>query len=208
MKKLLSTIWLLLIITVIILTAGIPLTYAQTGDFTIYPSYIHKNNKNWIILDLEQGSKKTDYVTIENLTDKKQSIKIEFKEAKEEEGSYLPIDNEPYKNLGLWIEISENIVTLNPNEKRKIPIEITIPNKANIDEYKGTILASKTEKNEQNLNITTRIGVRTYININKTNLLQTNIFTSSSYKSVFFFILSFIGVVGSILYSIINKKHA
>ena len=189
-----------------------PLAHAQTGDFTIYPTYMHGENSGWIIRELNQGEKTTEHITVENLTNQEITLEIQFREATEEDdGTFFTIEKEPYQNLGLWTDPKHTTVTLSPYEKRDLPIEISIPKTAERKQYTGSILASKTEKNSQAINITTRIGVRTYITVNSFNPYQANVLNSPIYISTYFFILSLFGIIGSLLYTLIqhieHKKH-
>jgi len=214
MKKIVTTIGLVTLLALMGSTAA----YAETGDFTVYPTYMHGDNKNWILLDAHQGTTHNDFITVENLTDEPQTIQLQVKEAKEENGTYLPIEDKEYEAVGLWTELSEKTLTLMPFEKRTVETTIKIPENAEKKEHMATILASKSETNAENIKITTRIGVRMYVSVDDNPLLQANIFNTPLYKNTFFFILSFIGVLATIFYNFIHylennknkyeKKHA
>lgn len=185
---------------------------AATGDFTIYPTYKHGNNSSWLILNMEEGEHFTDSVTIENLTNQEQNLKLEIHDATEENGTFVLQEDKNQKKLGGWMSIETDNITLKPHEKRKIPVAFNIPKNVPNQEYTASILASKTEKNAQNILITTRIGVRVYTNITAPQSLQANIFNSSQYNETAFFLFSFMGVLGAIFYNIIHyqesKKYA
>jgi len=210
MKKLIKTIQIATITTVLAM-AGINVTYATTGDFTVYPLYTHNNNKSWIIQNIQQGKSYKDSIIVENLTDKETKIDLTLKEAKEENGKFLLTETEQYKNIGNWTHLQESTITLTPHEKRKIDLEVNIPKNANIKTYTATVLASKSELNKQNIKITTRIGVRMYLTVKPITTTQTNIFNTTIYKNTFFFTLSLIGLIAAILYNIIQhieyNKH-
>lgn len=202
MNKILVTIGSALLL---IMTNIMP-AFAQTGQFTIYPSYMHGDNKSWIIRDIEQGKEVKEYVTIENLTNEPQEIAIDLREATEKNGTFLPVENREYRDLGLWTNLSQTDITLAPYEKQKVPLKISIPENANTDEYKATILASITEKNAQGISITTRIGVRMYINVKRAVPMQANVFNTKQYADSIFFLLSLIGMLGAIMYSLIHRN--
>lgn len=208
MKKLFTTIGLSMMLAMVSLTPA----QAATGDFTIYPSYMHGNSKSWILLDLEQGATITDYVTVENLTNEPQSLKLHVVEAEVQNGSFLLNEENEYQHLGNWTRLEEQMVKLQPNEKKKMPVHLSIPQNIDTQEYTATILASKTETNKQNINITTRIGVRMYVDVHEAQALGTNIFSSTAYTSTLFFIFSLMGVIGAALYNLIhyveNRKYA
>lgn len=208
MKRLLSTIGLSALLMLLNITPAL----AATGDFTIYPSYFHGESKSWLLLDLEQGETITESITLENLTEKPQTLELKVVEATGKNGSFSLIENQEFKHLGNWTTLSQTNVQLDPYEKQKIPVEIIIPKNAEKMNYKASILASKTETNAQNINVTTRIGVRMYMDIHEPHALGTNIFNSSAYTGTVFFILSLMGVIGACMYNIIHyteqRKYA
>lgn len=203
MKKLFNTIGLSILLVLLNLTP----VHAATGDFTIYPSYMHGNNKSWLLLDLGQGETKTDYVTVENLTDTKQSLALNVVEATEKDGSFILTEGREAEHLGEWASLEQTTIELGPREKQQIPVEIAIPQNAKTANYKATILASKNERNAQNINITTRIGVRMYVDIHKPTTLGTNIFSSAAYINSMFFFLSVMGFIGACIYNIIHYSE-
>lgn len=208
MKHLVHTIGL----SALLVLLNVAPAHAVTGDFTIYPSYMHGDNKSWILLDLKQGEAVTDYVTVENLTDKPQTIKLEIQEAATENGTFLLKENKEPRDLGKWTQLQQNSLELQPHEKTKIPVKIVIPGHADMTTYQASILASQSEKNGQNIVVTTRIGVRMYVDVHRPGALQTNIFNSPFSSSTAFFLLSLMGVIGALLYNIIHyteqRKYA
>lgn len=203
MKKLTLKICLTLCL---LLIAVQPAAANTKGDFTIYPTYVHESNSNWIILDATKDSFTSDYVTIENLSDQNQTIQIQVREAEQKGDSFLSIEDQPLKNIGNWINIDDNFHTLAPHEKKNIPLEINIPKDADLGEYTASILASKADINSQNIKIVTRIGVRVYLNVVEENMLQTNIFSSTTFPESYFFFLSFFGLLATIFYNIIHFR--
>lgn len=208
MKKLIVTTSFL----AIALLMNVAPAYAVTGDFTIYPSYMHRGSKSWILLDLKQGEAVTDYVTVENLTNEPQTLTLEVREATEETGSYLLVESNEYASIGNWIRLTEQSVALKPYEKKRVPVEIKVPQNADIKNYKASVLGSKTETNSQNINITTRIGVRMYVDVHEATPSQANIFASPLYASTAFFVFSLLALLAAVFYNVIhyleNKKYA
>ena len=208
MKKLLTTIG-----TSVLLTSLMALpVHAATGDLTIYPTYKHGDNSSWIILDAEQGQTVKDSVTIENLTNQPLSLNLEIFDAKDQSGTFLINEKPAEQELSTWMNIPANTVELQPHEKKTIPVEFMIPKNAQIHEYKASILASKSEKNAQNILITTRIGVRVYANVVEPTFAQTNIFATPMYSQTAFFALSLFGLLAAVGYNLIHyiesKKYA
>lgn len=205
----------LLSIAAATLLAGGPLTQAATGEFTVYPTYVHGTNHDWIIRTVAQGDSVEESFTIENLTAASLTLNLGIAEAIEENGAFTTTENQPSQHLALWSSINTidtTSLTLEPHEKKNIPLTLKIPANAAEGEYKAAILAAKSTTNNANVQIVTRIGVRMYIQVVKAAPLSANIFTSEKYSSTLFFGLSLAALFGSVLYNIIyyreQKKHA
>ncbi|HLG25951.1 MAG TPA: hypothetical protein VI588_04185 [Candidatus Gracilibacteria bacterium] len=179
------------------------LAHGATGDFTIYPTYMHGENKTWIVSDVEAGETRTEYVTVENVSGLEQTIDLIVLEAESKEKSFTVKENEPFTRLGLWTKLPQNSVHLLPHEKIRVPVEIAIPENTDLQEYTATILAAKSEKNPQNITIVTRIGVRMYINVVEPGTLNANIFGAPG-TSAFFLIFSFVALIAAIFYNVIH----
>lgn len=179
---------------------------APIGEFTIHPTYKHGDNLAWIVHTANPGSNFTDFVTLENLTDSQQQLSLRIHEAEEKE-SFIIDESTEYQNLGNWISMPQTTYTLSPHETKKIELNFKIPKNIASKKYVGTILASKSKTNDQNIDIVTRIGVRIYLNINEKNL-QTNIFTNTTHYDSLLFTLAIIGFVGAVSLNLMtsNKK--
>ena len=208
MKKLLTTIG-----TSILLAGFTALpAHATTGDFTIYPTYKHGDNSSWILLNIQQGQTVKEFVTVENITNEPLTLNLEIFDAQDQNGTFLINEKPEEQTLSTWLNIDANTIELQPLEKKTVPIEFTIPNNAQTQEYKASILASKSEKNAQNILITTRIGVRVYANVVEPTMAQTNIFATPAFGQSAFFALSLFGFLAAIFYNLIHyiesKKYA
>ncbi len=166
---------LLLTLTILIPFSAIAQTNENppnenSGIFTIYPSYTHQGNSNWIIHSTIPGTTIRDFITVENLSQDSIKLNIKFLEATEENNSFKPKDNQSFENIGNWFNIDQNTITLPPFSKEKIPFTFQIPEHTLLGDFKGVIFAEYTPNIDSptNIPITTRIGTRTYISINET----------------------------------------
>lgn len=212
MKKLITTIC---VITSISLLMGGTTALAQdtNGTFTVYPSYMHDGNSQWLLLNAAPGKQLKDYVTIENLTSQEQTVSLQARTANQTEKGFIINENQTENDFTTWIKFEKTDYTLNPLQKIKVPFEINVPASAEIKEYSGAILGSQSVKNENGLNIVTRIGTRLYLNVvepaatGSTNIGSANIFSA---QSIYFF-LSLFALIGGSFYITINyldqKKH-
>lgn len=182
------------------------------GTFTIHPSFMHGDNKAWIIQQTSPEQTINDFVTLENLSGQKENISLIVREAKNVDANFIPIDDPNMQNIGLWTSIPQTSYTVGAHEKVKIPISINIPKGVPSKEYTGVIFAVKEEQGNQNIKTITRIGVRMYIKVSSPSFFQNNFFSSYSYKNSLFFILSLFGLIAAIFYNLINfienKKYA
>jgi hypothetical protein len=200
---------LLLLITT---SLGATLARASGGGFTLHPTYFHQGNAGWIIKKTAAGSQFRDFLTVENLSNDEQKISLIVREADTKGTQFIPLESTHYKNIGRWTNLPEAELLLAPHEKRNISFEIKVPKNAAERQYQGVIYAVKKERNKQNVTIVTRIGVRIYLDVTTPGILTNTLFQTSAYKNSFFFILSLAGVLGSLMYNIINhienKKYA
>jgi len=210
MKKLITTIQTLTLATLCTLML-VPAATASSGNFTIYPTYMHGNNDSWIILDAESGKKTTDAITLENLTNQKQTIYLEAKDATPTKDSFVINDQPASQVSSQWISFPQSEYTLEPKQKVQVPIEISVPQNIERKEYTNAILASQNNPGE-NVNIVTRIGIRTYINVIPPSTLQASTLNSLFSISDIYWFLSVFALAAAAFYTVINyldhKKYA
>lgn len=171
---------------------------AAGSMFTVYPTY-PKENTSWIVRDVNKGSQYNEHLTIENLSEEEISLSILSKKTT---GSPDNIQIEKTKTAE-WIKPSVTEIKLGAKEKKQIDINISIPENAQIGEYQGAIIVNhqSTEKNQ--LNISTEIGNRFYLNITDNTNLMTNTFSPPNIN--LHLLLIFLSIAG-ILYGLPIKK--
>jgi uncharacterized membrane protein len=181
------------------------------GIFTIYPTYKHQNQNSWLILEKNPGQTIQDSVTIENLTDETINLDLFVKEATKNE-DFIIIENEEFQNLGSWITLEKAAYELSPHQKKQIPVSINIPKDAKPQEYTGAIFASYSKINEQEIKITSRIGVRVYLTVTQDPFqnsdLDANIFNTNPAAAMIFMVLSLVGFSGSIFLNLITVNES
>jgi hypothetical protein len=185
--------------------------YADSGEFTIYPAYEHQGNKSWIIREASQGDELTEYVILENLSDKPQNLSLALREAYLQNGNFVISENMDYKNLGNWVMLPLQPYALAPHQKIKVPFEIHIPDNTNINKYYGGIFAVKESSSDSDVKIVTRIGVRIYLDVQPKTDGFASVLNGPEVQGMFFFWLSAMGLAGAFLYNLIlhleNKKY-
>jgi len=193
---------------IFILTIGTSQVQAQDLNnqaiFTTYPTNTVNHNQ-WIIKDINPGQTQQESITVKNLTDQNIVINLAVKETKGDKKNTQIIEQQPFQNIGNWIKLEQNSITLIPQEIRKIPFSISTPFNTKPGEYQGTILASYTSNTESAFQINTRIGNRIYLNVTKNHELQSNtINLNISPIQIFLIIISSLGLVFGLMKS--NKK--
>lgn len=171
---------------------------AAESMFTVYPTY-PKENSNWIIRDVNRGNNYSEYLTLENLSEKEITLQITSRETS---GTFENIKIN--KNAKAeWIQPSMNEITLSAKEKKNMEINIHIPEDAKIGEYQGAILVNNPTKTKDQFNISTEIGNRFYLNITDNKNLITNTFSPPNIN--LHLVLILLSIAG-ILYGIPIKK--
>jgi uncharacterized membrane protein len=160
----------------IISLSGANLVHAQSMSFTSHPSHT-RNQDKWIVRDVNPGQSYREYLTVENLTGQPLELQTKIVETSGSKDNIKLLENQPDKNIGAWIKTEDDLISLQSYEKKEIPVEITIPENADLGEYQAAILISHVSNSPDRLNLSTRIGNRVYLNVTHSQNLQTNTFS-------------------------------
>lgn len=181
-----------LIITSLVLSLGLVNTAtAISGNFTIYPT---NSTEKWVNLEIHQGESKKQLITVANTTNQEITLDLEFKNTLGTREN-IKIDDSSNNQLRAWLS-HPNSVKLNPNEKKVIETNITIPEDATIKEYQGVLLASYSQTTSDLLTINTKIGTRYYIHVTPASELQSNLFNLPYINSqIALILISIIGLI-------------
>lgn len=191
-----------------LIAIGGQLCLAENGPvFTTYPSNTANHNK-WIVRDVNPGEKYEEYLTIKNLSDKNIEVKLKTVETSGSKEEIRILDNLTPKNIGNWINLENQTVQLKANEKKEIKITLAIPEEVQSGEYQAAVFATYTDKLNNNLNTTTRIGNRIYLNVTNNQSLYTNTFNPKiNITQIGLIVLSLIGIIiSSVSLKLENKK--
>lgn len=190
MKKLLPYILLFLLTSAKISSAA----ENTNGVFTIHPSR-PLTTSNWIVRDVNPGKNYHETLTLENLSPETISLELTFKETSGTRDNIEIRENDDFANIGQWTSISPNQVTLSPHEKKNVDLLINIPPNVSSSEYQGAILAIHQQKKGE-MNISTRIGTRIYLNVTNSEILSTNTAQPTNYStSLLLCIISLAGLI-------------
>lgn len=142
---------------------------------------LYSNNLSWFRYYQYPGTTVKDSLVLRNIGEHEESVKLYATDATvNQAGSFTPkLENETQHGLGQWIKLSEQEVTLGPEESLEIPFTIDIPLGIAPGQYFGSII------NEQisteacingnasgngspcpgNIQVKTRTGNRIYLTI-------------------------------------------
>lgn len=142
-----------------------------SGTSGIMPAYPDPENpitKSWFIYNLKPGESKEDAAKLMNNSDEYVTFKLYPVDALTTlEGNFaLANEDEPKIDIGAWIKLSTDQVTVPPHKEMLVPFTITIPNE-NVEtgDHIGGLIIEQVKSDEgqqKGLFIKTRIGVRIY----------------------------------------------
>lgn len=129
--------------------------------------------RTWFIYNLAPGTEHKDAVEVYNPTDQIKTVVVYPADStpSSDGGFALKQKVEAMTDVGSWISLEKNEVTLNPGEVATIPFTIKIPADKPLDvgEHSGGIMIEdkqpNTVANGQGIILNTRVGIRVYINI-------------------------------------------
>lgn len=181
-----------------------PLAFAQADNsFTTYPANRVNENK-WIVRDVNAGHQYEESITVENLSERPIELRLEIIESAGDRNNIRLLENQYSNSLSKWIKPEQSIIHLNPREKKDIILKLDIPTNQNLGEYQAVALVSHSQKNSDNLNISTRIGTRIYLNVTDQKILQTNSFNPSINPGHWTLIIL---SIGGIIYGLIPLRQ-
>lgn len=154
----------------------------ETGNMSVYPSIFDPNIPNtraWYQLKLNPADVYSSEVTIVNKSDLIRVFNTYPVDATTTSDGIFTLSPKGTTNdLGGWITLSSNIVTLAPKQKINIPFKISVPLNAQPgDHVAGIVVEEGLNHKQEGVNIVSRIGVRVYLNVSgiekeKLNILK------------------------------------
>lgn len=146
---------------------------AENAEIGVSPAYSDPKNpltKAWFIYGLHPTEEKTDFVLIQNYTDKILEVKLYPVDATTTaQGDFtLELEQETRETVGAWVKLAAQTVTLKPYEKYKLKFTIHIPQDAPVGDHAGGIIVEPvvkqtiTTQEGVNIQMVRRVGVRIY----------------------------------------------
>ncbi len=144
--------------------------HAQLG---LEPFGINKadpTETGWFKYNVAPGATIDDFVVISNIGAEETSVDLRSNDAvTTEDGAFTIVSNDlPNKEVGKWVEIKENILTVPAGKAIKVPFKLQVPTDAKPGEYAGGLSITEIDKKDgaaSPLSVKTRIGNRIYITV-------------------------------------------
>ncbi|OGY43481.1 MAG: hypothetical protein A2731_01035 [Candidatus Buchananbacteria bacterium RIFCSPHIGHO2_01_FULL_39_8] len=149
-------------------SSALALGTGGVGGYPANPDPSIKYSDSWFIYSLDLGESKDDALLVFNTSDEAHVVKLyPVDSIPSNQGNFaLEAEDAPRDGIGVWIKLSETLITLEPGESREVPFTITIPQDADVGEHSGGIIIQKSKVGEvsgsSGASIVTRVGIRVY----------------------------------------------
>ena len=149
-----------------------PLQMAE-GDVTwsVQPANTLNGTRTQFEYSTDPGTQVVDYIVVSNLGETPAQFAIYATDATNDvdTGAFglLP-SNEPPTDLGAWITMDVESITIEPGQKSTIPFNLLIPSDATPGDHVAGIIASITSSTESEgttVNLEQRVGARMYLRV-------------------------------------------
>jgi uncharacterized membrane protein len=182
------------------------------GGVTIKPANPNSIRPPVIIIEMAPGTEYTDAVIIKNTTDNTVTINnYPADGTTTTTGDFtMKTNKEKQENIGAWTTLEETKVELDPHEEKTISFTITVPENAELKEYKGGITSTRRGEEINGVITSTRIVVPVELKVTndpqpvpKLVTTQANVFAPTP----FFWgtVVIFLGCMGYFVYA--NQKE-
>ncbi len=142
------------------------------GSLGALPSHFDPNNpktKSWFIYELKPEETKEDSITVVNNTENPIEVKVYAVDATttSDGGFALLNENQRQTDVGSWVQVSKDIISVKPRDRVEVPFTITIPKYATVGDHGGGIIVQEVKQaagpsGGMSLNIVSRVGTRIY----------------------------------------------
>ena len=119
---------------------------AHNPIFSITPFYSHKTNqlpRSYFIYNLQLDGQIQDYIQVKNTGKDRGSVKLYPVDAftAQTSGAAFRAYDDPRRDVGAWVSLSSEPLTLNPGESINIPFSLNVPEHVRPGQHYGGIIA-------------------------------------------------------------------
>lgn len=144
---------------------------AEAGNVGIMPAGGRGEpfeGRAWFVYDLAPGQSVQDAAVITNTSTKPLKVRVYAVDATVTREGAFALLGEDWKNrdVGGWVRLpvgGDEVLTLSPGEKRRLPFTFAVPPNADTGDHLGGIVVQEVEPfRGQGIQVITRVGVRIY----------------------------------------------
>lgn len=177
-----SLLFLLFLVTPLIASA-----VSLGGGIGIMPGTQDANDprtKSWFIYTMNPGETKEDSVNLINNSDDEVVVKVYPVDATTTtDGNFTLIDEFAEQlDVGSWIELFAYEVGLKPQEVKKVPFTIKVPDNADVGDHMGGLIVQEVSRGSaggssegMSMSVVTRVGARIYLTVPGEKIEKLNI---------------------------------
>lgn len=138
------------------------------AEISISP-YTPKNDSSWFVYETNAGDIIKDSLKIQNTNLTDSIVNLDTKDSQITDSGQYTILAPGQNNLlvGNWIKLNSTKISIPSNKFAQVPFEIKIPKDTKDGEYSGAVVFTEQKNPGENLDITVRKGVRTYLAVGK-----------------------------------------
>lgn len=153
----------------IVFLAG-PVVAIEYGGFGGRPAYPREDNprtESIFVHTLEPGEVKQEGVIVLNNTAERKTLEVYAADSEHSSGGGFACAQKSAarKDVGAWVELEENVVTLDSATNKTIPFTITVPENASAGEHNGCILVQEVKLQEGQKKAGASLSFRTGLRI-------------------------------------------
>lgn len=145
-------------------------SYGGFGGRPAFPDPNDNRTESWFIVELEPGESRQDSVIVSNNSEETKTLRVYPTDTTASSGGGFACTQylDPDYDVGTWIEMEKDQVTLAPGESEQVNFTFNMPVFADVGEHTGCIAideANPQSSDGAGAHISKRVGVRIYINV-------------------------------------------
>ena len=170
--KVFSNIFVLIVASIVLLPNIVVNSEIQVSPYN--SNKASSSEKNWFIFQSKAGDTVRDSILIKNNSDQDSLISLTSKDTQIlEDGTFTIIpDSQENKASGNWVKIDVNQLSIPAKKSSQVSFKVEVPKDTPDGEYSAGIGIIETKKNDSQVNVTKRYGLRIYITVGEKLILD------------------------------------
>ncbi|OGB74399.1 hypothetical protein A2V68_01640 [candidate division Kazan bacterium RBG_13_50_9] len=156
-------------------TLALPVAAVSDGGVSVFPARTseYPNLRSWFVYEAELGTTIEDRVDVINQSNKTETLIVAALDgAVTNDGGYTLVGSkEQNKDVGTWVTLEKEEVTLLPKTSKQLKVTIKVPENADVGSHPGGIVIwrkpaeSAAAKSGGQLSVITRVAARLYLTV-------------------------------------------